>query len=71
METLEERQFRQYHRELILKIKGEAESRGDWQKLMNIAIHYGACDWEIVEKVSGLGERIVTKHSSLFQTHGV
>lgn len=60
------------HRKLILRVKGMGEqAEGDWQYLLKIAVHYGAKDWEIVEKVSGLGERIITKHSSLLQSHGV
>lgn len=56
------------HRKLLLRVNGlDMVKEGDWQHLMRIAVHYPSRDWEIVEKLSGLGERIITRHSSLLQ----
>ena len=52
------------HRELKLKVEGKLICHGNWQTLMRAAMKYGHKDWEIVE-VFALGEKIVTKHTSL------
>jgi hypothetical protein len=60
------------HRKLSLRVKGLGiVKEGDWRGLLIVAAHYGDKDWEIVEKVSGLGERIITKHSSLLHGHEI
>jgi hypothetical protein len=60
------------HRKLLLKVQGLGiVKEGDWRGLMNVAAHYGERNWEIVEKVSQLGARIITRHFSLLQNHGV
>lgn len=72
METTRETEMQQIHRKLSLRVQGlGVVKEGDWRGLLRVASHYGDKDWEIVEKVSGLGERIITKHSSLLHGHGV
>lgn len=68
METTRQSEAAQIHRKLSLKVQGlGVVKEGDWRGLLRVAEHYGDKDWEIVEKVSELGERIVTRHSSLLQ----
>lgn len=56
------------HRKLTLKVEGMGVIKeGDWRSLMRLAQRFGMKNWEIVEKVSTLGERIITRHSSLLQ----
>jgi hypothetical protein len=68
METTRQSEAAQIHRKLSLKVQGlGVVKEGDWRGLLTVAAHYGDKDWEIVEKVSALGERIITRHSSLLQ----
>jgi len=66
METTRQTEKQQTKRQLILRVEGIGiVAKNYWQFLMKVAARYPDRNWEIVEKVSGLGERIITKHSSL------
>jgi hypothetical protein len=59
------------HRKLCLKVHGLGiVKEGDWRGLLIMAAHYGDRNWEIVEKLP-LGERIITKHSSLLHEYNL
>jgi hypothetical protein len=52
-------------KKLLLKLDGRVVAEGTWDKLIRMAIKHSYERWEIVEKVEGFGERLVTTHRPL------
>jgi len=57
------------HRKLTLKVDGQPMRVGTWNQCMRTAVKFGDKNWEIVEKVKGIGEKIITKHFSLLSSN--